>query len=473
MSALLFPAPHVSIVIVMSARLRGGRRETPLDTPMQLDADVPPTPTKSRRSSKDELTAVLYGVSHSPWTQAAALALHLKQIPFRSVSVPFPATWVVEGLTMPVVWIGGRKLCGTAEILRVLDELAPSAVAVSDGSDEPKWRERCEEFFFLYVPGRIDYGAGHFIGHFAHMTSSTVVPAVPLGWDALAHACMQSALRPMSCMYSLSLLTWARFVLGRGVDGAGVARCLDWWEARLGASAEAGPYLRGPRLGEPDLLLYGHLQCVCSSVGSTALVAAELRGGRWPRLLGYTRRLDAALGASGYPWLYTAAALDADMPPAAAAAAAATADASSDALSPPPVLVSRARARTACLAERVAFWFGFCVLTVPLLPLLLLLLLHGFAVRNANRNRSLKSFGNALLPWRVVRRALRRRVVRHCELVSAAIASGRAALERPIQRLRRPPPTRMPPPTTAADAHGRNASPQRSPRSATLGNKRM
>jgi hypothetical protein len=86
---------------------------------------------------------------------------------------------------------------------------------------------------------------------------------------------------------------------------------------------------------------------------------------------------------------------------------------------------------------------------------------------------SLKSFGNALLPWRVVRRALRRRVVRHCELVSAAIASGRAALERPIQRLRRRPPTRMPPPTTAADAHGRNASPQRSPRSATLGNKRM
>jgi hypothetical protein len=113
------------------------------------------------------------------------------------------------------------------------------------------------------------------------------------------------------------------------------------------------------------------------------------------------------------------------------------------------------------------------VLTVPLLPLLLLLLMHGFAVRNANRNRSLKSFGNALLPWRVVRRALRRRVVRHCELVSAAIASGRAALERPIQRLRRRPPTRMPPPTTAADAHGRNASPQRSPRSATLGNKRM
>ena len=218
--------------------------------------------------------------------------------------------------------------------------------------------------------------------------------------------------------------------------------------------------MRGPRLSEADLLLFGHLQCLASSVGSTARVVDELRAGRWPRLLAYTRRLNGEFGASGYPWLYTAA-LDSSSPRPGASAPAV------GAAGEPQYARERRAVRTASWPEQWCFWIGLWTCLVPLLPLTLLVLCHASLVRNVNPHASLKSYGHALLPWSVLRRRAVHQAARHVDRVRRTTAAAVELLDRPLKALRRPA-------GSGRQTDGQPASPSHqgraSPRS---GNKRM
>ena len=237
----------------------------------------------------------------------------------------------------------------------------------------------------------------------------------------------------------------------RRLDMPSLRSNLDWWEEQLRQSG--GRYLRGTRLSEPDLcaggsptprrvvaampapamcgtriprppclwrslslspcsvcssrLLFGHLQCLCASCGAAELVD-ELRASRWPEILRWARRWNVQLGATGYPWLHSYA-LD---------------ELRDDAPS------TERRPRTNSAPERAAFWLGLSLLTLPLAPVTLLLLLHALAVRPVNRHASLQRYGDALLPWRLAWQV----VVRY---LASASHVATAILRMPSQKARR------------------------------------
>jgi hypothetical protein len=134
------------------------------------------------------------------------------------------------------------------------------------------------------------------------------------------------------------------------VDRAALASNLDWWEAQLEASG--GPFVQGARLSAPDLVLFAHVQVLCSGVG-TLDEAIELLRER-ERLHAWATLLTAHFASTGYPWLYSTRLLH-DEPASVAVACAST-------------------------YERLTFWVGLFALTCLLWPVTVTLVIHATLV---------------------------------------------------------------------------------------------
>ena len=94
------------------------------------------------------MQATLYAIPGSNASLTAQLALERKQIPYRRIDQLPVLHWVTmrlrgfEGRTVPGLAVDGRKLHGSAPILRALDEIAPEPRLYPD---EPERRAQVEE----------------------------------------------------------------------------------------------------------------------------------------------------------------------------------------------------------------------------------------------------------------------------------------------------------------------------------------
>uniref|UniRef100_A0A7S3AD90 GST N-terminal domain-containing protein n=1 Tax=Haptolina ericina TaxID=156174 RepID=A0A7S3AD90_9EUKA len=302
----------------------------------------------------------IYGVAHSPWTNLVAQVCHLKRCSYTNIHAPPLTVLLTNGITIPIAWSGSQRLSGSDAVVKMLDGALTDAPSLSAAEvySEGKWVAKAEALFFAYAAGRMAKGPLHFLYCWSHLGSG----------GSRAHACVQAAVRPLMALYFCCLITSGVLLFHMRLDEDLLTSNLAWWATELERSG--GPYMRGETLSVADLLLYAHLQTICSGVGTTGTALTLLRTEQHA-LLGWARRLSQRL--AGFEWDFVKAPLARD-------------NASVDALSP------RDDCPGSSALERAVFWTSFTLATSVFAPLTATLLFYLFAVRNFNPNRSLVAY---------------------------------------------------------------------------------
>ena len=178
---------------------------TELSVCHQLLRSDPNQSALATRMARSEDGVALYFIDHSPWGQAAAMALHLRGIPFRVVNCPSPWSLITDGFGLPVLWDGDRCFRGTNEILEHIDGMCtdgdvtaarrtrtPVATKVlrpfeAIACAEEEYQFRAEELMETYAMGRPARGVPSFVYRFslAHVEGSwqkfaSVLPSLSL-----------------------------------------------------------------------------------------------------------------------------------------------------------------------------------------------------------------------------------------------------------------------------------------------------
>ena len=231
----------------------------------------------------------LFGVDHSPWTQAAVLAHADHGITVRLQPYPSFSYFLQSGLVMPVCWHGdGRQ---TADSLAIIQTLSVSNDAESQPALEADFTE-LERLFLAYALDRSGPGRRlAFIRGWAGMTDSPLTP-------------ISIALRALLCWHFLVLISAGRRIMNkhRGEPSRidQLNRRLAPWIARL----EDTPFLGGEEPSASDFGLLGHLECMCSGLTDWAMRVA----GEHPKLVAWLQRMHARL--THHPTLYSRRLID-------------------------------------------------------------------------------------------------------------------------------------------------------------------
>ena len=236
----------------------------------------------------------VFGVDHSPWTQAVMLAHADRGIAVQLQPFPSPSYFFKSGLVMPVCWdANGHE---TADSLLIIQSLMSDTEADTQDSLEADFTE-LEALFLTYALDRI--GSGRRIKFIK-------------GWGGMVDAPMTPisiALRALLCWHFFVLLSIGRAALNKSrkphSPEAHLNHRLTAWNARL----EKTPFLGGDAPSASDYGLLGHLECMSSGLTDWAIpVVAD-----HPELLAWLQRMHARL--EHHDTLYSRRILDAEAGP--------------------------------------------------------------------------------------------------------------------------------------------------------------
>ena len=185
----------------------------------------------------------VYGVDHSPWVQAVLLGLHEKGIPHTLRTVPPLAVFARWGVMMPAASIGDAPW--RLESTDILRELGYDPVSRDDLREiHAAWRG---------VSHRAD-NISWFFGNFSLCRDQS--PSLPA-------RLRNHFLRSFSVLYFYLLIRF--MVLSRlQPDPENFGDQFLYWEKKLRDGK--GPFLDGEEPGIRDLLLFGIVQCHCSTL---------------------------------------------------------------------------------------------------------------------------------------------------------------------------------------------------------------
>ena len=239
----------------------------------------------------------VFGVDHSPWTQAVVLAHADRGIPVCLRPYPTLSYFLRFGLVMPVCWdANGQEM---EDSLFIIQTLMSSTDADTQATLESDFTA-LEILFLAYALDRIAPGQRlAFIGGWGRMTD---VPLTPTS----------IALRALLCWYFFVLVSAGRAALiKRRSSRSSEARLthrLAPWVARL----EGTPFLGGDTPSASDYGLLGHLECMSSGLTDwTMPVVAEQ-----PVLMAWLERMHTRL--TDHDTLYSRRIRDPDAGPAGA-----------------------------------------------------------------------------------------------------------------------------------------------------------
>ena len=239
----------------------------------------------------------VFGVDHSPWTQAVVLAHADRGIPVCLRPYPSPRYFFTSGLVMPVCWdADGQQMADSLFIIQALlsdTDVEPPASLEADFT-------ALEALFLSYALDRIGPGRRlRFIRGWAGMTDQPMTP-------------ISIALRALLCWHFFVLLSAGRAALNTSRQSRSPEAHLDHrltaWNARL----EETPFLGGDAPSASDYGLLGHMECMSSGLTDWAIPVVS----EHPALLAWLERMHARL--THYDTLYSRRFLDAGAGPAGA-----------------------------------------------------------------------------------------------------------------------------------------------------------
>ena len=218
---------------------------------------------------------VVFGVDHSPWTQAAVLAHASHGIAVRLRPYPSLSYYLDSGLVMPVRWQNGTQ---TADSLSIIETLLPVADAQQRAQLEADFTD-LESLFLAYALDRTGPGRRlHFIHGWATMID---VPTTPVS----------VAFRAVLCWYFFILIELSRWMLRKRRNGHDcperLSRELLPWITRL----EEAPFLGGDEPNASDFGLLGQLECMSTGLTDWAMTAAA----QHPALVTWLKRMHARI----------------------------------------------------------------------------------------------------------------------------------------------------------------------------------
>ena len=239
----------------------------------------------------------IFGVDHSPWTQAVMLAHADRGIAAQLQPYPSPNYFFKSGLVMPVCWdANGQE---TVDSLFIIQALMSDTEVDTQASLEADFTE-LEALFLTYALDRIGPGRRRtFIRGWAGMTDKPMTP-------------ISIALRALLCWHFFVLLSAGRAALNTSRQSrspeAHLNHRLTAWNDRL----EETPFLGGDAPSASDYGLLGHMECMSSGLTDWAIpVVAE-----HPEILAWLQRMHARL--THHDTLYSRRILDAEAGPAGA-----------------------------------------------------------------------------------------------------------------------------------------------------------
>ena len=232
---------------------------------------------------------VLFGVDHSPWTQAAVLAHAAEGINVGLRPYPSVRYYLQYGLVMPVCW--GTDGTETADSLAIMGTLLPPTDAQQRASLEADFRE-LESLFLAYALDRTGPGRRlRFIQGWAAMTD---VPLTPVS----------IALRALLCWHFFILIEAGRFMLrkrqSRRTPAERLTDRLSPWVTRL----EEEPFLGGDTPNASDFGLLGHLECMSTGLTDWAMATAS----EHPPLMAWLKRMHQRI--EHHPTVYSRRMID-------------------------------------------------------------------------------------------------------------------------------------------------------------------
>lgn len=237
-------------------------------------------------------SVLVFGTTHSPWTQLVLMTLHDRGVPATLVGFPTSfGKWVASGLVMPSAqfepgapWITGSDNV-YLEIGRRFPLFEPDQCAGDGGKDLRESQAGLEKVFFQYCLGRTRNPL-RFFHAFATM-------------DEGLHPWLFAPLRSLMCLYFFLLINLGAFLevlSGRGtMNMAGFEASLRCWEDKL-ADAD---FFHGETPGYKDFGFLGQLQCLASGLTDEGIALVR----DCPRLLSWLKRMHRRLDV--YPYHYT------------------------------------------------------------------------------------------------------------------------------------------------------------------------
>ena len=231
----------------------------------------------------------IFGVDHSPWTQAAVLAHADQGVSVRIRPYPPLGYLLKSGLVMPACWHSDST--PTPDSLAIIQALLPPKDRAHRRRQETDFTE-LESLFLAYALDRTGPGR-----RLAFVRGWAGIRDVPLGPVSIAW-------RALICWYFFLLIELARWTMRkRLVKRSREERIRDRlapWVARL----EKSPFLGGDKPDASDFGLLGHMECVSSGLTDWAMRAAA----EHPALLAWLQRMHARLKA--HPALYSRRMMD-------------------------------------------------------------------------------------------------------------------------------------------------------------------
>jgi len=226
---------------------------------------------------------VLFGVDHSPWTQAAVLAHAAHGVSVRLRPYPSLGYYLESGVVLPVCWRNGTQ---TADSLAIIETLLPVADAQQRAHLEADFTD-LESLFLAYALDRT--GPGRRLRFIQGWATINDVPTTPVS----------IAFRAVLCWYFFVLIEVGRWMLRKRRNGHDcterLTRQLLPWVTRL----EEEPFLGGDEPNASDFGLLGHLECMSSGLTDWAMNAAA----QHPALVAWLQRMHARI--EHHPTVYS------------------------------------------------------------------------------------------------------------------------------------------------------------------------
>ena len=216
----------------------------------------------------------LYGVDHSPWTQAVVLAHASNGEAARLRPYPSWKHFAKSGLVMPAQWEADGTL--TTDSLRILQRLLPVQTKEDQVRQEADFTA-LETLFLAYALERSGpRRRWAFWKGWAGMTDRPLSP-------------FSIACRALLCWYFFLLISMGRVMLRRRLAQRSreerLGHRLSRWSARL----ERDPYLGGGEPDASDFGLLGHIECMSSGLTDWAMAVVR----EHPALMDWIQRMHA------------------------------------------------------------------------------------------------------------------------------------------------------------------------------------
>lgn len=218
----------------------------------------------------------VFGVDHSPWTQAVVLAHANNGVAVRLRPYPSWKYFLQCGVVMPAQWQSDGTL--TTDSLSILQKLLPAHTPEDHLRQEADFKA-LETLFLAYALERS--GPGRRWAFWRGWAGMTDRPRSLFG----------SACRALLCWYFFLLISVGRVVLGRRLALRSPEDRLNYRLSRWITRLEESPYLGGGEPDASDFGLLGHIECMSSGLTDWALDVVE----KHPVLLDWLRRMHSRL----------------------------------------------------------------------------------------------------------------------------------------------------------------------------------